>query len=138
MQVTVTATAGDQAPPAMAPATNAPWARTSGPEPTRWLVRRCGRLSRRPPNQSAPPAGRTMLGKIWRTSVTAALLLASPAFAQPAQLDALIGQRIIRELVVNGGLMGVDSDEPSANELRPVMSWIEQGSDLDRRSQHVW
>jgi len=79
-----------------------------------------------------------MLGKIWRTSVTAAMLLASPAFAQPAQLDALIGQRIIRELVVNGGLIGVDSDEPSANELRPVMSWIEQGSDLDRRSQHVW
>ena len=71
-----------------------------------------------------------MLAKIWLTSMTAATLLASPAFAgwpsgQPAQVDAVDGQRIIREVVINGGLIGADSDEPPANELRPVPSWID-------------
>ena len=52
-----------------------------------------------------------MLGKRWLTSITAATLLASPALAgwpsaQPAQIDALNGQRIIREVVVNGAGSG--------------------------------
>ena len=79
-----------------------------------------------------------MLGKIWLTSATAATLLAFPAFAQSAQLDALDGQRTIQEVVVNGGLIGPDPGEPPANELRPIPSWIEHGNALDRRSQHVW
>src|SRR5215475_1444100 len=67
----------------------------------------------------------TMLGNIWLTAITAAMLLASSAFAgrpsaQPAQVDAVGGQRIIREVVINGGLIGAHSDEPPANELRPV------------------
>ena len=82
-----------------------------------------------------------MLAKIWLTSMTAATLLVSPALAgspsaQPAQIDALNGQRIIREVVINGGLIGADSDEPPANELRPIPNWIDPGSALDRRPQH--
>jgi hypothetical protein len=66
-----------------------------------------------------------MLGKIWLTSMTAATLLTSPAFAgwpsgQRAQIDAAEGRAIIREVVVNGGLIGAESDEPPPNELRPV------------------
>ena len=85
----------------------------------------------------------TMLGKIWLTSMIAATLLASPAFAgwpsaQPAQVDAVDGQRIIREVVVNGGLIAAGSDEAPANELRPVPRWIEHGSALDRRPQRFW
>jgi len=84
-----------------------------------------------------------MLGKIWLTSMTAATLLASPAFAgwpsgQRAQIDAGEGRAIIREVVVNGGLIGAESDEPPPNELRPVPSWIDHGSTLDRRAQHLW
>jgi hypothetical protein len=86
---------------------------------------------------------KTMLGKIWLTSMTAAMLLASPAFAglpsaKPAQVEAVDGQRIIREVVVNGGLLGADSDAPPANELRPISDWIDHGSALDRRPQHLW
>jgi hypothetical protein len=74
-----------------------------------------------------------MLGKIWLTSITAAMLLASPAFAgwpsaQPVQVDTVAGQRIIREVVVNGGLIGAAPDESPANELRPVPSWVDHGS----------
>jgi hypothetical protein len=48
--------------------------------------------------------------------MTVATLLASPAFAglpsaQPAQVD-FDGQRIIREAVVNGGLIEARSDKP--------------------------
>jgi hypothetical protein len=73
--------------------------------------------------------------------MTAATLLAAPAFAgwsssQSAQIDAVDGQRIIREVVVNGGLIGAESDEPPPNDLRPVPSWIDHGSTLDRRAQH--
>jgi hypothetical protein len=85
----------------------------------------------------------TMLGQIWLTSMTAAMLLASPAFAgwpsaQPAQVNAVDGQRIIREVAINGGLIGADSDEPPANELRPLPDWIDHGGALDRRPQHLW
>jgi hypothetical protein len=87
-----------------------------------------------------------MLGRMWLTSLTAATLLASSAFAawpsaKPAQVDAVGGQRIIREVVINGGpigAFGAYSDEPPANELRPVQSWIDHGSALDRRPQHFW
>jgi hypothetical protein len=84
-----------------------------------------------------------MFGKIWLTSMTAATLLASPAFAgwsssQSAQIDAVDGQRIIREVVVNGGLIGAESDEPPPSELRPIPDWIDHGSALDRRAQHLW
>jgi hypothetical protein len=83
-----------------------------------------------------------MFGKIWLTSMTAATLLAAPAFAgwsssQSAQIDAVDGQRIIREVVVNGGLIGAESDEPPPNELRPIPDWIDHGSTLDRRAQHL-
>jgi hypothetical protein len=86
---------------------------------------------------------KTMLGKISLTSMTAATLLAWPAFAgwpsaQTAQVDAVDGQRIIREVVTNGGLIGADSDEPLANELRPIPDWIDHGSALDRRPEHLW
>ena len=61
-----------------------------------------------------------MLGKIWLTSMTAATLLASPAFAgwssgQRAQIDAAEGRAIIREVVVNGGLIGAESERTSAD-----------------------
>ena len=84
-----------------------------------------------------------MLGNLGLTSITAATLLASPALAgwpsaQPAQIDALNGQRIIREVVVNGAPIRADSDEPPANELRPVPDWIDHGSALDCRAQHLW
>ena len=50
-----------------------------------------------------------MLGKVRIMAIAAATLLASPAFAgwpadQAAQLDLLGGQRIIREIVVDGHL----------------------------------
>ena len=84
-----------------------------------------------------------MLGKIWLTSMTVATLLASPALAgwpsaQLSQVDAVDGQRIIREVVVNGAPIRADSDEPPANELRPVPDWIDHGSALDCRAQHLW
>src|SRR5690349_17949279 len=112
MQRTVTATAGDQAPLATVPVTNTAWARASGSKPTRWPVRRCGRPSRRPPNNEVHvPQEETMVGKLWLTAITAATLLASPALAgwpsaQPAQVDPVDGQRVIREVVINGGLIG--------------------------------
>jgi hypothetical protein len=84
-----------------------------------------------------------MLKKVRITSIAAATFLASPAFAcwslaQPAQLEPIDGQRIIREVVVNGRLMEGLSDPSPANDLRPVPSWIEQSDGLDRRSQPSW
>jgi hypothetical protein len=57
-----------------------------------------------------------VLNKVRITSIAAAALLASPAFAawpfdQPAQAEQIEDQRIIREVVVNGGLIEADSDE---------------------------
>ena len=83
-----------------------------------------------------------MLGKLWLTAITAATLLASPALAgwpsaQPAQIDPIDGQRVIREVVIDGGLIGAESDEPPANELRPIPDWIDHRSALDRRPRHL-
>jgi hypothetical protein len=63
-----------------------------------------------------------MLGKVRIMAIAAATLLASPAFAgwpadQAAQLDLLGGQRIIREIVVDGHLTETDSDAAPASEL---------------------
>ena len=84
-----------------------------------------------------------MLGKLWLTAITAATLLASPALAgwpsaQSAQVDPVDGQRVIREAVVNGGLIGARSDKPPANELRPIPHWVDHGSALERRPEHLW
>jgi hypothetical protein len=81
-----------------------------------------------------------MFGKIWLTSMTAATLLAAPAFAgwSSGQIDAVDGQRIIGEVVVNGDLIAAESDEPPPSELRPIPDWIDHGSALDRRAQHLW
>jgi hypothetical protein len=61
--------------------------------------------------------------------IAAAIVVASPAFAgwpadQPAQLDLIGGQRIIREIVVDGHLTETGSDAAPANELRPVPNWL--------------
>jgi hypothetical protein len=66
-----------------------------------------------------------MLGKARITAIAAATVLASPAFAaspfaQPAQGEQIDAQRIIREVVINGGLIESDSD------------WIDGGGALDR------
>ena len=81
-----------------------------------------------------------MLGKICLTSMTAATLLAAPVFAgwSSGQIDAVDGQRIIGEVVVNGDLIAVESDEPPPSELRPIPDWIDHGNALDRRAQHLW
>jgi hypothetical protein len=83
-----------------------------------------------------------MLGKVHIMAIAAAMVVASPAFAgwpadQPAQLD-LIGQRIIREIVVDGHLIETGSDGASASELRPVPNWIDGGGALDRARQHSY
>ena len=84
-----------------------------------------------------------MLGKVRIMAIAAATLLASPAFAgwpadQAAQLDLVGGQRIIREIVVDGHLIETGSDDAPANELRPVQSWIDGGGALDRVRQHSY
>jgi len=89
------------------------------------------------------PQEETMVGKLRLTAITAATLLASPALAgwpsaQPAQVDPVDGQRVLREVVINGGLIGAQSDERPANELRPIPDWIDHGGTLDRRAQHLW
>jgi hypothetical protein len=76
-----------------------------------------------------------VLKKVGITSIVA--LLATPAFAgwslvQPAQPEPIHGQRIIREVVVNGRLIEGVRDESPANELRPVPGWVDQSSALDR------
>ena len=68
-----------------------------------------------------------MLGKAWVMAIAAATLMASPAFAgspadQPPQVDLISGQRIIRELVVDGHLIETGSDDAPASELRPVQT----------------
>ena len=99
---------------------------------------------RRPPNERLARCGKgKMLGKVRSMSIAAATLLASPAFAgwplaQPAQIERIDPQRIIIEAVINGGLTEAGPDEAPANELRPVPSWIDQGSVLDRQPQHAW
>jgi hypothetical protein len=82
-----------------------------------------------------------VLNRVGFTSIAAAVLLASPAFAawplnQGAQVEPIADQRIIREIVVDGGVMEPSSDEAPANELRP--SWIDQRSVLDRPYQYSW
>ena len=84
-----------------------------------------------------------MLDKVCITSIAAAALLSSPAFAgcslaQPAQLEPIEDQRIIREVVINGRLIEGVSEGSLANELRPVPSWVDQSSALDRRPQPSW
>jgi hypothetical protein len=84
-----------------------------------------------------------VLKKIRITSIAAAAFLASLAFAdwslaQPAHLEPIDGQRIIREVVVNGRLIEGLSDETSGNDLRPVPSWIDQSDALDRWPQPSW
>jgi hypothetical protein len=84
-----------------------------------------------------------VLRKVRITSIVVATLLASPAFAgwpadQPAQLDLIGGQRIIREIVVDGHLTETDSDAAPANELRPVPNWIDGSGALDRARQHSY
>ena len=82
-----------------------------------------------------------MLGKVQIMAIAAATLVASPAFAgwpadQPAQLDLIGGQRIIREIVVDGHVIEMGSDDAPANELRPVPNWIDGSGALDRARQH--
>jgi hypothetical protein len=78
-----------------------------------------------------------MLKTIRIAWIAAAMAVASPAFAgwpadQPAQLDLIGGQHIIRETVVDGRLIEMGSDAAPANELRPVPSWLDQGGALNR------
>ena len=84
-----------------------------------------------------------MLGKVRIMAIAAATLLASPAFAdwpadQAAQLVLVGGQRIIREIVVDGHLIEANSDDASADELRPVPNWIDGSGALDRARQHSY
>jgi hypothetical protein len=80
-----------------------------------------------------------VLNKTRITSIAAAMLLASPAFAgwplpEAAQAEQIGDQRIIREIAVDGALIEPGSDEAPANEMRP--SWDDHSSALDRRHQH--
>jgi len=74
-------------------------------------------------------------------SIAAATLLAWPALAawpsdRAAQAERIGDQRIIREIVIDGGLTEAGSDDAPANELRP--SWVDHRSVLDRPYQHSW
>ena len=82
-----------------------------------------------------------MLNKIRITWIAAAALLALPAFAggplaQAAPAEQFDSQRIIREIVIDGGLIEADSDEAPATELRP--SWVDQSNAPDRWHHHSW
>jgi hypothetical protein len=84
-----------------------------------------------------------MLGKLRITAIAAATLLASPAFAgwpadQPAQLDLIADQHVIRELVIDGHVTETGSTAAPANELRPVRGWIDGSGALDRARQHSY
>jgi hypothetical protein len=84
-----------------------------------------------------------MLGKVRIMAIAAATLLASPAFAgwpadQPAQLDLIGDQHVIRELVFDGHLIETGSDDAPVNELRPVRSWIDGSGALGRARQHSY
>ena len=78
-----------------------------------------------------------MRDKLLITSIAAATLLASPAFAGPplTQMQAIDGERVITEAVVNGRLIDAESDAAPANELRLVPNWLDQS--LDPLSQHT-
>jgi|GraSoiStandDraft_16_1057320.scaffolds.fasta_scaffold54944_6 hypothetical protein len=102
-------------------------------------------------NAAGPCAGRiaraleesNVFKKIRIASIAAATLFASPAFAgglvaQPTPLEPIDSQRIIRVVVVDGRLIEGVSEESLANELRPVPSWVDQSSALDRRPQPSW
>jgi hypothetical protein len=74
-------------------------------------------------------------------SIAAATLLSSPAFAGWSLAQAaqpIDGERIIREVVINGRLIEGDRDESPTNELRPVPGWVGQSSAVDRRPQPSW
>ena len=84
-----------------------------------------------------------MLGKVRIMAIAAATLLAPPAFAgwpadQPAQLDLIGDQHVIRELVVDGQLTETGSGDAPANELRPVRSCIDGSGALERARQHSY
>jgi hypothetical protein len=84
-----------------------------------------------------------MLGKVRIMAIAAATLLASPVFSgwttdQPAELDLIGDQHVIRELVVDGHLIETGSDNAPANELRPVRNWIDGSGALDRVRQHSY
>jgi hypothetical protein len=106
------------------------------------MARRCGRPGAgritkiRAPKIRARWEGK-MLGKARIMAIAAATLLASPAFAgwptdQAAQLDLVGGQRIIREIVVDGHLIETDSDDAPASELRPAPSLLDESLGLPR------
>ena len=78
-----------------------------------------------------------MLGKARIMAIAAATLLASPAVAgwpadQPARVALVGGQRIIREIVVDGHLIETDSDDAPASELRPAPSLLDESLGLPR------
>jgi len=79
-----------------------------------------------------------MRDKLLILSIAAATLLASPAFASPplTQMQAIDGQRVITEAVVNGHLTDAESDAAPANELRLVPNWLDES--LDPPRQHTW
>ena len=72
-----------------------------------------------------------MRDKLLITSIAAATLLASPAFAGPplTQMQAIDGERVITEAVVNGRLTDAESDAAPANELRLVPDWLDESLD---------
>ena len=72
-----------------------------------------------------------MRDKLLITSIAAATLLASPAFAGPplTQMQAIDGERVITEAVVNGRLTDAESDAAPANELRLVPNWLDESLD---------
>ena len=72
-----------------------------------------------------------MRDKLLIMSIAAATLLASPAFAGPplTQMQAIDGERVITEAVVNGRLTDAESDAAPANELRLVPNWLDESLD---------
>jgi hypothetical protein len=91
----------------------------------KWTLRRRKRCS----GKSA--LYRSLRRRCWRR------LHSPPGHLDGATRAEQIGdQRIIREMVINGGMIEVGSDEAPANELRP--SWIDQRSVLDRPYRHLW
>jgi hypothetical protein len=100
-----------------------------------------GRRLRRSLSQSARREETQVLNRVRITSIAAAMLLASPAFAgwpmdRGAQAEPIGDQRIIREIVVDGRLMEPSSGDAPANELRPI--WVDQHNVFDRPYQQSW
>ena len=82
-----------------------------------------------------------MLKNVRIAWIAVATVMASPAFAgwpadQSAQVDLIGGQRIIREIVVDGHLTETGSNDAPANELRRVPNWLDGSGALDRARQH--